>query len=150
LVRKKIRHPGAPRATIHEDLGRKDQLQRLSDRTFGFGFAVVFLVISLFPLLRGDRMRWWATAVSGVFLVSAVVRPSVLGPANTLWLAVNRVVRRILTPVLMGLVFYLVVTPFGLVMRLFGRDPLGRKLEPAAQSYWIDRPAEARDMRNQF
>jgi hypothetical protein len=137
-------------ASIHEDFGRAHRLPRLSDRSFGLAFAVVFLILGLFPMLRGGRMRGWALGVSGAFLLAAVVRPGLLGPVNTVWLQFNVIIRRILTPVLMGIVFYLVVTPMGMVMRLLRRDALGRRLEPAAGTYWIDHDHGDRDMRNQF
>jgi len=124
-----------------------------SERGFGIVFAVVFAVVGLWPLLGGSVPRLWALAVAAGFLATALIRPSLLAPANRAWFRFGMLLGAIVTPVVMALVFYLTVTPTALLLRLFGKDPLRRRFDPSATSYWIRRDAEAdrqSSMTNQF
>jgi len=93
-----------------------------SDRSFGYVFAVVFALIGLFPLWRLEAPRWWSLAIAVGFAVIAAVYPGVLGPLNRLWLAFGKLLHRIVSPLVMGAVYFLAVTPTGLLMRLRGRS----------------------------
>lgn len=139
---------------MHEHTPRHtSQIQSSSDRSFGFVFAAVFLIVALFPLLHAAGIRIWAVAVSGVFLLLASFLPHVLAPANRLWTKFGLLLHNIVSPVALGILFFLVVTPTGLLMRLFGKDPLRLRFDPAADSYWIKRdpPGPAADsLNNQF
>jgi hypothetical protein len=124
-----------------------------SDRSFGLVFAAVFLIVALYPLLHAAGIRLWAIAVSGVFLLLALLLPQVLAPANRLWTKFGLLLHTIVSPIALGILFFLVVTPTGLLMRLFGKDPLRLRFDPAADSYWIrrDPPGPAADsLKNQF
>ena len=123
----------------HERLADDDIVKGSSDRSFGIVFAVVFLLIGLWPLLDGGAVRWWSLAVAFVFAVLAAVRPSVLAPVNRLWLRLGLLLNRIVSPLVMAVLFYLIITPFGFFMRLTGKDPLRLKYDPGARSYWITR-----------
>jgi len=122
-----------------------------SDRSFGIVFTVVFTIVSLLPLWRGAPPRWWAAGVAAVFGLLALVWPRALAPANRLWLLFGLLLHRIVNPIVMGVVFYLVVTPFGLVMR---RKRTGlnamRRPDKAATSYWIPRADVPSQMDQQF
>jgi len=139
---------------MHEHTPRHaPQVQGSSDRSFGFVFAVVFLIIALYPLLNSNGIRIWAMTVSGAFLLLAVLVPHVLTPANRLWTKFGLLLHNIVSPIALGILFFLVVTPTGLLMRLFGKDPLRLRCDPAADSYWIKRdpPGPAADsLNNQF
>ena len=138
---------------FHEDFGRSDEVKGSSDRTFGFVFTVLFAVIGLWPLMGGGGVRLWSLALAGSFLALALVRPSLLRPLNRLWMKFGLLLHMIVNPLVMGLLFYVTVTPIGLVMRLVGKDPLGRRFDPAAESYWVlrDPPGPAPEtMKNQF
>jgi hypothetical protein len=139
---------------MHEHTPRHtSQIQSSSDRSFGFVFAAVFLIIALYPLLHAAGIRIWAVAVSGVFLLLAALVPQVLAPANRLWTKFGMLLHHIVSPIALGILFFLVVTPTGLLMRLFGKDPLRLRFDPAADSYWIKRdpPGPAADsLNNQF
>jgi hypothetical protein len=116
-------------------------------------FTVVFLAIALAPLWKGGNIRWWSVGITLVFLLAALTRPKVLAPLNRLWFKVAMLLARMTNPVTMGIIFFLVITPAALVMRLMGKDPLRRKFDPAAPSYWIERkpPGPAPEtMTNQF
>ena len=125
-----------------------------SDRSFGYVFAVVFALIGLFPLWRLEAPRWWALAIAAAFVLIAVVYPQALGPLNRLWLAFGRLLHRIVSPLVMGAVFFLAVTPTGLIMRLRRPDLLSLRRRPDLSSYWIEREAEtlppSETMKKQF
>jgi hypothetical protein len=138
---------------VHEDFSREQAVQGSSDRAFGLTFAAIFALFALWPLVRHRPARSWALAVAVVFLVPALVRPHVLGPLNRLWLRLGLLLQRLVTPVVMALLFYGTVTPIALVLRLLGKDLLRLRVDRGAASYWLERrpPGPAPDtMRNQF
>ena len=138
---------------FHEDFGRKDEVKGSSERAFGIVFTVLFAVIGLWPLMGGGGVRVWSLALAGGILALALVRPGVLRPLNRLWMKFGLLLHMIVSPLVMGLLFYVTVTPIGLVMRLVGKDPLGRGFDPAAESYWVLRepPGPSPEtMKNQF
>ena len=122
-----------------------------SDRSFGFVFTAVFSIIGLLPLWRGGNPRWWAVAVAVVILLLALLWPRALAPANRVWLWIGLLLHRIVNPVVMGVIFYLVVTPFGVVMRL-RRKGLTDRLRPDKDvtTYWIQRDEGTSGMKQQF
>ena len=124
-----------------------------SDRSFGIVFTVFFAIIGLLPLLHGRGLRLWALAVSAVFLLLALLVPASLAPANRLWTKFGMLLHHIVSPLALGILFFLVVTPIGLMMRLFGKDPLRLRLDRSASSYWIERTPpgpDADSLKNQF
>ena len=139
---------------MHEHTPRHaSQIQSSSDRFFGFVFAAVFLIIAFYPLLNAAGIRIWAVVISGLFLLLAAFVPHVLAPANRLWTKFGLLLHNIVSPIALGILFFLVVTPTGLLLRLFGKDPLRLRFDPAAASYWIKRdpPGPAADsLNNQF
>ncbi len=137
----------------HEELRRDETIELGSDRSFGCVFVAVFVVIALWPLWGGLMPRWWALAVAAAFLVPAIAVPRLLRPLNRLWHRFGLGLARVVSPIVLGLLFYLVVTPIGLVMRLAGKDPLRLQRDPKADTYWIERnpPGPKPDsMKNQF
>jgi Saxitoxin biosynthesis operon protein SxtJ len=123
----------------HESLLRAETIEPSSNRAFGFVFTTVFALIGAFPVLSGDDMRLWSLAIAVAFLVVTLTRPSVLTQLNRLWLRFGLFLHRIVSPVVLGIMFFLVVTPTGIVMRLLGKDPLRLRYEETASTYWIDR-----------
>lgn len=111
--------------------------ERGSDRAFGIVFAVVFAVIAAWPLLKDGSVRLWSAGVAGGFLVLALAIPKVLAPLNRLWMAFGLLLGRIVSPIVLFLVYVIAVVPTGLIMRLSGKDPLNRRFDAAAKSYWI-------------
>ncbi|MBM3518896.1 MAG: hypothetical protein FJX56_13755 [Alphaproteobacteria bacterium] len=140
--------------SAHEDSGRRHDVGgRSSDRVFGLVMAGVLAALALWPLLDAGRPVWWLLAIADVLLAAAVVRPAWLSPINRAWTALGLLLHRVVTPVVLGLIFFGSVTPIGLLMRLFGKDPLRLKLERGAASYWIARTPpgpEPQSMRQQF
>lgn len=138
---------------FHEDLSRGEIAAGGSERAFGIVFAAVFAVVGLWPLAGGGAVRAWALAVAGALVAVALARPRWLAGPNRLWARLGHLLHKVVTPVVMGLVFFATVTPVALIMRALGKDPLALRFDRGAQSYWIERrppgPAPA-TMRNQF
>ena len=138
---------------FHEDFGREDGPKSGSERSFGIVFAVVFTIIGLWPLWDGGPFRLWALAGAGIFLAAGLFFPALLRPLNRFWFNLGMVLHNIVNPLVMGFLFYLTVTPIALIMRAVGKDPLHRKFDGQAKSYWIERdPAgpAPETMRRQF
>ncbi len=109
-----------------------------SDRAFGLAFGAAFSMIGLLPLAFGGPARLWSLALAGALLFTALIDPRLLAPLNRVWTRLG-LLQRVLTPLLMGLLFYGVVTPTGLALRLAGKDVLDRRFDREADSYWIRR-----------
>lgn len=143
-----------PPSGTHETLQREEVVEGSSDRAFGFTFAVVFTIIGMWPVVWWWTMPiWWALGVAGVFLALALACPAVLAPLNKLWLRFGLLLHAVITPVVMGLIFFVAVTPTGLIMRALGKDMLRLKRDDKATSYWIHRTPpgpEPGSIRNQF
>lgn len=140
-------------ASTHERLTHTERIEGSSDRSFGIVFAVVFAIIGLWPLISGAEIRLWSLAIAAGFLVVALLRPRVLAPLNRLWMRFGLLLSKVVNPVIMGLLFYVTVTPMGLIMRALGKDLLRLRFEPGAKSYWIERRPpgpEPESMVNQF
>jgi hypothetical protein len=137
----------------HEDLSREEQVEGSSDRVFGFVFAGAFLVIAGWPLWRGENPRWWALGATVVFALVGLLKPALLSRLNRLWMKLGILLGKVVSPIALGILFYGVLTPVGVVMRFTGKDPLRLKPDRAADSYWIPRepPGPPPDsMTNQF
>ena len=120
-----------------------------SNRSFGIVFFIVFFIISLFPLLKGNDVRIWSLLVSLIFLVLGLINSNILSPLNKLWFKFGILLGNFISPIVMGLVFFLVVTPTGLFMRLIGKDLLNLN-KKNVKSYWIDKTGPKSKMKNQF
>jgi hypothetical protein len=125
--------------TAHENLSLEIVPQGGSDRSFGIVFAVVFLIVSLLPLINGEMLRYWSLGISTAFLFVSFFRPALLAPFNRLWTKLGILLSRIVNPVVMAFLYYVVLTPFGLVMRAMGKDPLSLRLDKGAKTYWVSR-----------
>jgi Saxitoxin biosynthesis operon protein SxtJ len=145
----------------HEAPERAHDVKMGSDRGFGTVFTVVFVLLGVWPAIRlGWRpsfdptlVRWWALAVAVCFLAVTLVSPATLRPLNRLWFQFGMLLSKVMTPIVMGLLFVLAIVPTAIVMRLFGHDLMRLKLDRQARSYWIVRepPGPGPDtMRNQY
>jgi uncharacterized ion transporter superfamily protein YfcC len=112
------------------------QAKRLSDRNFGIMFAVVFCVVAAIWWLANGSYQWWALEVAAAFLIVALVWPMLLMPLNRVWEQFGHRLGLVSNTVLLGAFFYVVMTPFGVVMRLVATDPMHRRTDPAAASYF--------------
>ena len=137
----------------HENLSREEQLEGSSDRTFGLVFAGAFLVMAGWPLWRGEVPRWWALGAAVIFALVALHRPALLSRLNRLWMKLGVLLGKVVSPIAVGILFFGVLTPIGILIRLTGKDPLRLKRDSGADSYWIPRepPGPPPDsMTNQF
>ena len=123
----------------HERLVREEALRGSTDRAFGLVFAAVFAIVGLWPLLGDGGLRLWSLAVSFAFFAVALARPATLAPLNRQWMRLGLLLHRVVNPIVMGILFFLVVTPTGLAMRLLGKDILRLRFDEKAESYWIER-----------
>ena len=121
-----------------------------SNRSFGFLFFFVFIAISLWPLKSGEDLRIWALILSSIFLILGILNSKFLTPLNKLWYKFGIFLGTIISPIVMGVVFFLVVTPIGLIMKFFGKDLLRIKKNKIASTYWIKRENQSKTMKKQF
>jgi len=121
-----------------------------SNKSFGIVFAIVFLIVALYPLLNSEGLRIWALIVSAVFLLLVFIAPKTLSLPNRLWFKFGMILGSIIAPIVMALVYFITVLPTGLIMRLLGKDLLKQKLDKNAKSYWIERTEPMGSMKNQF
>src|SRR5467141_1274294 len=106
----------ASRLNLHEDLGRHQTVEGSSNRSFGLVFTVAFALLALAPLRHHQPVRLWAAGASGLFLALSLAAPVVLGPLNALWLRLGLLLGRIVTPITLGVMFFVVFTPIGLLL----------------------------------
>jgi len=121
-----------------------------SNRSFGFLFFVVFFAISFWPLKSQGDLRLWAFILSLVFLVLGVLNSKLLTPFNKLWFKFGILLGSIVSPIVMGAVFFIVVTPVGLIMRFLGKDLLRINKSKPVSTYWINRDKQKNSMKKQF
>ena len=126
-----------------------DDIRISSNRSFGTVFFVVFLIIALYPLTYQGEIRIWSVIISLIFLFLGLLNSKILSPLNKLWFKFGIFLGKIISPLIMGIIFFLVVTPIGLLMRLFGKDLLNLKYNNN-KSYWIEKTGPKSKMKNQF
>jgi len=137
----------------HEAFDRGESIQGSSNRSFGVVFAAVFGIIALSPLFSGGALRLWALIVSCAFVLAAFAFPALLGPLNRIWLKFGLILHKIVSPIVLGIMFFLVITPMGVAMRAFGKDPMRLRFDAVADSYWISRTPpgpSAESIKDQF
>ena len=120
-----------------------------SNRSFGLVFFVVFLLISIYPILKDGNIRIWSLIISFTFLFLGLLNSNLLSPLNKLWFKFGLLLGKIISPIIMGIIFFLVVTPIAIIMRLFKKDLLNLKFKKN-NTYWIDKSGPKSKMKNQF
>jgi hypothetical protein len=138
---------------FHEDLARHGDEPRASERNLGVTFAVVLALVGALKLYRGSEYGLYWLVAAAVFLACAYLWTAPLRPLNFVWHRLGLVLFAVVSPLVMGIVFYTTVAPIGLLMRFFGKDPLHLGFDRTARSYWIERnpPGPAGpQMKNQF
>lgn len=137
----------------HESFARNSIEKEASDRSFGLVFCLFFITISLLPLISGRDIRLWALLAGIVLLLVSFAQPSLLSGLNKLWAKFGMLLHKATSPVLLAILFFLILSPFAVVMRLFRKDTLHYSREPDLESYWITRTVEERSkqsMLNQY
>jgi energy-coupling factor transporter transmembrane protein EcfT len=123
-------------------------IKRKDNITFGILFFILFLIIGLYPLKSEGLIRIWSVVLSLVFLIITIIRPNLFTFINKLWIQFGILLGKIISPLIMGLVFFFVVTPIGILIRMLKKDVMG--LKRGAPSYWINREDKAQSMKKQF
>ena len=138
---------------MYREHSRSNKIESSSDRVFGFVMAAFFALIALIPLSSGQTFRPWALFLAGLFLLPALLFPRSLSKLNQLWMHFGLLMSAIVSPIAMGIVFFCVITPFGLLMKLFGKNLIPLHFDPKINSYWITRHPPGPDpktMKNLF
>ncbi len=126
-----------------------DNVKISSNRSFGVVFFVVFLLVALFPLINGHDLRLWSLLLSLIFLILGLINSKILTPLNKIWFKFGVFLGKVISPLIMGVIFFIVVTPIGLIMRALGKDVLNLKYNKN-KTYWIEKSGPKSKMKNQF
>ena len=126
-----------------------DEIKISSNRSFGIVFFIVFLLIALYPLLKDNDLRIWSLVISFIFLILGLINSKILTPLNRLWFKFGLLLGKFISPLIMGIIFFIVVTPIGIIMRLLKKDLLNLKYNKK-ESYWINKSGPKSKMKNQF
>ena len=121
-----------------------------SNKSFGLLFFIVFLIIGLWPIKNGDSLNIYFIAISITFLILGLINSKLLSPLNKIWIKLGEILGIIISPIVMFLVYFIILTPVSLIVRLFGKDLLGLKFFKKNDSYWIIRKSNLGSMNNQF
>ena len=120
-----------------------------SNRSFGIVFFAVFLLISLYPLLNNEHIKIWSLVISLIFLILGLINSKFLSPLNKIWFKFGLFLGKLISPLIMGVIFFLVVTPIALLMKMLGKDLLNLKFN-TKKSYWIEKDGLKSKMKKQF
>ena len=127
----------------------KDGIKIGTNKSFGIVFFLVFIIISLYPVLNGENIRVWSLIISIIFLVLGLINSKLLNPLNKIWFTFGLLLGKIISPIIMGIIFFLVVTPIALFMKLLKKDLLNLKFNKK-NTYWIEKSGPKSKMKNQF
>jgi len=127
----------------------QEKIKLPSNRNFGLVFFIVFMVIALWPLLNQSEIRYWSLFISLIFLLLGIMNSKLLTPLNKIWFKFGLLLGGIISPIIMGIVYFLIVTPTGFIMRVIGKDVLNLK-KNAKNSYWLEKNNKNNNMKNQF
>ncbi len=120
-----------------------------SNRSFGVVFFIIFLIIGLLPLLNGNEVRIWAILICFVFLILGVLNSKILSPLNKIWFKFGIFLGNFIAPIIMGIIFFLIVLPTGILVKLFKKDLLNLKKNDE-KTYWVEKKEQNNSLRNQF
>jgi|TARA_B110000444_G_scaffold204744_1_gene197703 hypothetical protein len=126
-----------------------DDIKIASNRSFGFVFFIVFLIIATYPLVNNGELRIWSLSISLLFLILGLLNSKILYPLNKIWFKFGILLGKVISPFVMGIIFFFVVTPIGLLMKVFNKDLLNLKFNKN-KSYWIEKNEPKSKMKNQF
>ncbi len=120
-----------------------------NNKSFGILFFIVFLLIAIWPIIASEPVRIWATIVSLIFLLLGIINSKLLTPLKQGWIKLGEILGKVIAPIVMGFIYFLIITPIGLLMRLLGKDLLSIKFNKE-KSYWIKRSKDINTMKRQF
>tara|TARA_B100000902_G_scaffold245399_1_gene232364 strand:+ start:735 stop:1118 length:384 start_codon:yes stop_codon:yes gene_type:complete len=126
-----------------------DDIKTGSNKSFGIVFFVVFLIIAIYPLKNAEDIRIWSLSISLIFLILGLLNSKILSPLNKIWFKFGILLGRIMSPIIMSLIYFIVMTPIGLFMRMMKKDILNLKFNNN-KTYWIEKDGPKSKMKNQF
>ena len=128
----------------------KSKIKMSSNRNFGLVFFIIFLIFGLWPIKNGEEIRIWLILFAFIFLILGIMESKLLSPLNRFWFKFGMMVGAIVAPIVMGAIFFMVVTPIGLFMSMIGKDLLNKKHDKKKETYWIKRIKPTGSMKRQF
>ena len=128
---------------------KNSKIKISSNKSFGIVFFTVFLIIAIWPLLNGNDIRYWSLIISIVFLILGILNSKILTPLNKTWFKIGILLGNVISPIIMSIIFFLVVTPTSFIMKILGKDLLNLK-KNTKNSYWIKKQNQNSRMKNQF
>ena len=128
---------------------KNTEIKISSNKSFGVVFFIVFLIVSIYPLINNGELRIWSLITAIIFLILGLINSKVLTPLNKLWFKFGLLLGKVVSPLIMGIIFFLVVTPTALIMRIIGKDLLNLRFNNK-KSYWIEKTGPKSKMKNQF
>ncbi len=121
-----------------------------SVKSFGILFAIVFLIIATWPLLNSEEIRIWSLFVSVIFLILGLIKSKILNPLNNFWIKLGELLGKIIAPIVMLFIFFVIITPMSFLVKIMRKDLLNVKFDKNKSSYWIERDEDLGPMKNQF
>ena len=128
---------------------KNTEIKISSNKSFGVVFFIIFLIVSIYPLINNGELRIWSLITAIIFLILGLINSKVLTPLNKLWFKFGLLLGKVISPLIMGIIFFLVVTPIAFIMRIIGKDLLNLKFNNK-KSYWIEKTGPKSKMKNQF
>jgi len=128
---------------------KNSKIKISSNKSFGIVFFTVFLIIAIWPLLNGYGVRYWSLIISIVFLILGILNSKILTPLNKIWFKIGILLGNVISPIVMSIIFFLVVTPTSFIMKILRNDFLNLK-KNTKNSYWIKKQNQNSRMKNQF
>jgi hypothetical protein len=132
------------------ELTSYSHIRQPSEKSFGVVFSIIFLIISLYPLINSEGLHLWALVASAIFFILAIIKPDLLAFPNKIWYKFGILLGSLFAPIVMALVYFLTVLPTGLIMRLLGKDLLKQSINKDTKTYWVNRREPLGSMKNQF
>ena len=126
-----------------------EEIKISSNKNFGLVFFIVFLLIAIYPLTYGGELRIWSLVISFIFLILGFTNSNILTPLNKIWFKFGIYLGKIVSPLILGVIFFIVVTPIGLIMKILRKDLLNLKFN-SQKSYWVEKTGLKSKMKNQF
>ena len=127
----------------------QEKIKLPSNRNFGIVFSIVFLIIAIWPILNQNEIRIWSMMISFIFLILGLINSKFLSPLNKAWFKFGLILGSVIAPIVMGIVFFFVVTPTGLIMKALGKDILALKRNKN-NTYWLEKDNSNNNLKNQF
>ncbi len=124
--------------------------EQTSVKSFGILFFIVFLLIGLWPKISGEELRLWSVITSFIFLILGLINSKILIPLNKYWIKLGELLGKIIAPIVMMIIYFAIVTPIALLLKIFKKDILKLRLDKKVDSYWIQKEKDLGPMKNQF